>query len=55
MTEKTGKVHAVVMWLDYTVATDVDEAMKRWWLSKPDTASKTSFSLITIVFCVQSY
>jgi len=28
MTEKTEKVHAVVMWLDYTVATNVDEAMK---------------------------
>jgi hypothetical protein len=27
MTEKTGKVHAVVMWLDYTVVTDVDETM----------------------------
>ena len=28
MTEMTGKVHAVVMWLDYTMATEVDEAMK---------------------------
>ncbi|MFL5626606.1 MAG: hypothetical protein ACJ788_13540, partial [Ktedonobacteraceae bacterium] len=28
MTEKTRKVHAVVMWLDYTLAIDVDEAMK---------------------------
>lgn len=28
MTEKTRKVHAVVMWLDYTVAIDADKVMK---------------------------
>src|SRR5438876_2784958 len=56
MTEMTGKVHAVVMWLDYTMATEVDEGSYcplAWeqWRSKPDAASEATCSSKSMVFC----